>query len=179
MRMNQLRHQSWRFSALAWFAMIGFSFVGFAAFLGFLRYGYFFVRRQHSISDYHKYFTHLSSIIGLPMIAAAYTQRTEWQNLCWFFLVISILSTLLHCIEAIHVLIKDFCAFVAGFFILFACLFMEYRGVVNRRGVAGCGCLLFALVLSDGRGFFGMKNIDLFHYLLAIGFLLLSEGLLF
>ena len=178
--MNQVRHQSWRFSALAWFGMIGFSIVGFAAFLGFLRYGYFFVRRQHSISDYHKYFTDLASIIGMLMLAAAYTQRTEWQNLCWLFLVIAILSTLLHCIEAIHVLIRDFCAALAFVFIFFACVFMEYRGIVNRRGIAGCSCLLFAIVVSEqGRGVFGMKNIDLYHYLLAVGFLLLSEGLLF
>ena len=72
-RMNQVRHQSWRFSALAWFGMIGFSVVGFAAFLGFLRYGYFFVRRQHSISDYHKYFSDLASIIGMPMIGKVST----------------------------------------------------------------------------------------------------------
>lgn len=179
MRMNQVRHQSWRFSALAWFGMIGFSFVGFAAFLGFLRFGYFSPRRQHSISDYHKYFSDLASIIGLPMIAAAYTQRTEWQNLCWLFLVIAIISLLLHCIEAIHVAIRAFCSALAVIFILTACVFMEYRGLVNRRGIAGCICLVFATVVSDqGRGFYGLKNIDLFHYLLAVGFLLLSEGLL-
>ena len=112
--------------------------------------------------------------------AAAYTQRTEWQNLCWLFLVVAILSTLLHCIEAIHVLIRDFCAFFAGMFVLFACIFMEYRGLVNHRGVAGCVCLLFGQIVSDqGRGVLGMKNIDLFHYLMAVGFFLLSEGLLF
>lgn len=178
-RMNRVRHQSWRFSALAWFGMFGFSFVGFAAFLGFLRYGYFFQRRQHSISDYHRYFSDLASIIGMPMLAAAYTQRTEWQNLCWLFLVLAIISTLLHCIESLHTAVRAFCSSVSIFFILFACIFMEYRGLLNRSGFAGCICLIFAGVVSDqGRGILGFKNIDVFHYLLATAFILLSEGLL-
>jgi len=179
MRMYQIRHQSWRFTALSWFGMIGFTFVGFAAFLGVLRFGYFFPRQQHSISDYHKYFADLASIIGLPMIAAAYTLRTEWQNLCWFFPMLAVISLLLHCIEAIRLTIRDFCSSIAAIFIMFSCVFLDYRGVANRHGVAGCICLIIATLVSNGsHGIFGLKNIDVFHYFLAAGFLLLSEGLL-
>ena len=65
LRMYRLAQHTWRHTFLAWFGMIGFSFIGFAAFLGFLRFGYFFPRRQHSIQDWHIYFSHLGSIVGM------------------------------------------------------------------------------------------------------------------
>lgn len=179
MRMNRMRAYSWRYATIGWFGMFGFSLIGFAAFLGVLRFGYFFPRRQHSLESWHKYFTALASIIGLPMIAAAYTQRTEYQNLCWMFLVLSIISTLLHCIEALHVAVRDFCAVVSVLFVIISAVFMEYRGQVNRYSLAGSCCFIFATIVSDqGRGFQGIKNVDLFHYFLSVGVCLLSEGLL-
>ena len=64
LRMSRVESYSWRNTTLTWFAMFGFSFVGFAAFLGFLRFGYFFPRRQHSLQEWHSYFSHIASIIG-------------------------------------------------------------------------------------------------------------------
>ena len=116
---------------------------------------------------------------GLPMIAAAYTQRTNYTNLCWMFLAISIIFMLLHCIEALHLAVRDFSAALAIIFIIVSSLFMEYRGQVNMYGLAGSSCMILAAVVSDqGRGFQGVKNVDLFHYLAAISVCLLSEGLL-
>ena len=113
------------------------------------------------------------------MLAAAYTQRTEWQNLCWFFLVFSIISVLLHCIQSFHLAVRDFCAAMATIFIIVSSVFMEYRGQVNKYSFAGGCCFILSAIISDqGRGFLGIKNVDLFHYVLAVGMCLLSEGLL-
>lgn len=118
--------------------------------------------------------------LGLPMLAAAYTQRTEWQNLCWMFLVISIISTLLHCIEVLHITIRDFCAALSVIFILFSSLFMEFSGHVNKYSLGGACSFIMAIAVSDqGRGVMGIKNIDIFHYLLTLGICLFAEGLLY
>ena len=64
-RMNNARWGSWREWAIGWFGLFGFSFIGWAAFLGFLRFGYFFPRRQYSLQGWHLYFSDLASIIGM------------------------------------------------------------------------------------------------------------------
>ncbi|XP_065673009.1 uncharacterized protein LOC100213673 [Hydra vulgaris] len=178
-RMNKLREYSWRHATLSWFAMFGFSFIGFAAIVGFVRFGYFFPKRQYLIKGWHHYFTDLASVIGLPMLAAAYSQRTEWQNLCWFFFVLSILSTLLHCISLLRMPVRDFCACLAILFIIISSLFMEFQSQLNIYGLAGCGCVILSVLVNDqGRGIQGFKNVDLFHYIMAIGICFLAEGLL-
>lgn len=113
------------------------------------------------------------------MIAAAYCQRTNWSNLCWFFLAISIICTLLHCIESLHVTVRDFCAAISIVFILFAGMFMEYRGSVNKYSIAGSLMVIMSgIVGSQGRAFGNVKNVDIFHYLLAVGVYLFAQGLL-
>ena len=126
-----------------------------------------------------EYFVLFFLCLGLPMLAAAYTQRTEWQNLCWLFLVVSIISVLLHCIQSFHLAVRDFCAAISILFILFSSVFLEYRGQVNKYGLGGGCCFILSAVISDqGRGFQNIKNVDLFHYVMAVGICLLSEGLL-
>ena len=113
------------------------------------------------------------------MLAAAFTQRTEWQNLCWLFLVMSIISTLLHCIEAVHLAVRDFSAVISVLFILVSGIFMDYRGVVNKYSVAGSLLFVGATVVStQGRGLLDVKNVDWFHYLLAAGIYCWSEALM-
>ena len=113
------------------------------------------------------------------MLAAAYTQRTDWQNLCWFFLVLSILSTLLHCISILRLPVRDFCASLAVMFIIVSSLFMEFQGQLNVYGLAGCSCIVLSVLVNDqGRGIQGFKNVDLFHYIFALGVCFLAEGLL-
>ena len=113
------------------------------------------------------------------MLAAAFTQRTQWQNLCWLFLFISLISILLHCVEALHLAVRDFCAALSVLFILFSGIFMDYRGVTNRYSVAGSVCFILATIVStQGRGIFGVKNVDWFHYLLAIGVYCWAEALM-
>lgn len=119
------------------------------------------------------------SCLGLPMVAAAFTQRTEWQNLCWMFLVISIISTLLHCIEILHITVRDFCAAISIIFILMTSLFMEFNGRINKYSLLGCVCFIFTIIVTDqGRGVMDIKNIDIFHFLLCFGICLFAEGLL-
>ncbi|XP_066910707.1 uncharacterized protein [Clytia hemisphaerica] len=178
-RISKLRNFSWREFGISWFGMIGFSVIGFAAFLGVLRFGYIFPRRHYSLKDWHRYFSDLGSMFGLPMLAAAFTQRTEWQNLCWLFLFVSLISILLHCVEALHLAVRDFCAAMSVLFILFSGIFMDYRGVTNRYSVAGSVSFILAtLVSTQGRGIFGVKNVDWFHYLLAIGVYCWAEALM-
>lgn len=178
-RMYKIKDYSWRDTFTSWFGMIGFSVIGFAAFLGVLRFGYIFPRKHYSLKDWHRYFSDLGSMLGLPMIAAAFTQRTEWQNLCWLFLAVSIITILLHCIESVHKTVRDFDAAISIMFILFSGLFMEYRGVANKYSIAGAvSIILSGIVSTEGRGLFGLKNVDLFHYFLALGIYFFSEALL-
>lgn len=64
-RMNVVRTTSWRYTSIGWFGLIGFSIIGLAAFLGFVRYGYFLPRKQHSIHGWHRYFSDMSSLLGM------------------------------------------------------------------------------------------------------------------
>ena len=116
--------------------------------------------------------------LGLPLIAAAYAQRTSWENICWLFVVLAFISMLLHCIEAIYLAVRDFCAAVSIIFIMMTCIFMEYRGLTNVYGLCGALSFVFAgIVSSEGRWIKDIKNVDIFHYILALSVYLLSEGL--
>ena len=78
-----------------------------------------------------------------------------------------------------HLAVRDLASAMAILFIIFSSVFMEYRGRVNSYSLAGSLTVILAAVVSDqGRGFLGVKNVDLFHYLLAIAMFLLAEGLL-
>lgn len=63
-RLKKVTDYSWRLTFLSWFGMIGFSIIGFAAFLGVLRFGNLLPRRYYSIKDWHRYFSELGSMFG-------------------------------------------------------------------------------------------------------------------
>merc|ERR1719454_29782 len=99
MRMYHARTTTYRNAWIGWFGMFGFGFVVFASSLGTLRFGYLFPRYHHSLQGWHRYFSDLASVIGIPLLAAAYTQRTSWDDYGWLFMVLGIIGVLLHCIE--------------------------------------------------------------------------------
>lgn len=148
-------------------AALGFLLVGVAAGLGTIRFlNITPIRRRNEVISVHSKLSWLATILGIPLIAAAFCIKYRKFN-----------ASQLHVISAMAGItfsillpkIKDACTMLPSSLAIFSIL-LHCIDSGNMLGVAGAALYAISSTLVGTSGhIFGIQRVNVFHYCLVIG----------
>eukprot|EP00794_Sanderia_malayensis_P018677 gene18678-20562_t len=160
--------------------LLGFCSLAFASFLGCLKFAVLLPHQHGTVTKLHQYFSFLGSCTGLPLLAAAYSMQTRYQTMHNAFVILSIACPLLDLFSFVkRGIIQESASTLSIITILLSSTVLS-GGAFNVNGILGS--VLFAIaglaVGTEGTtSWRRLKNVDLFHFVLAFGTISLAAGL--
>ncbi|EDO45959.1 predicted protein [Nematostella vectensis] len=156
------------------YSALGFCLVGSAALLGVLRFGVAIPRYHYNVCQWHSFMSQFATIVGIPLITAGmcvHHHHHDYAQIC-----------LVGCAAGfiVSIVLPNLQETMAQACSTFAVLGLIYITFVNKNAFALGGGAAYAVsgLLKGQYSVLGIRGINMFHYMLAAGSLLIMYGLL-
>ncbi|XP_031571184.1 uncharacterized protein LOC116305419 isoform X2 [Actinia tenebrosa] len=145
--------------------VFGFVLVGIAASFGVLRFGVVLPSYHNVVIKIHGYLSWFASIVGVPLIAAGFCFHHLKQSLGNLHLASAGAGFMLSFVPTS--LNKNLSKLVSTF----AVVGIIFVSIVDKNMFGICGCIAYIAAggLEPIDRLFGLRGVDWFHYVLAVG----------